>query len=163
MGGLPEIVGRGEFEALIIRTDHTDETAWREVAEEASRPWGEDGQYAADLLLVDDPAWAAATPEDVREAARRDKELSVVFVADGVTMRSPRRALLALDLLEAEDVENLDPVYYQELIDSPPPREFRTAPAGIHDIHANLSIGNMDFEEFAEVAADDPEGVYRSC
>ncbi|GGW26521.1 hypothetical protein GCM10010381_08410 [Streptomyces xantholiticus] len=84
----------------------------------------------------------------------------MVFLADGVTMRSEHRALLALDI-DTEEAD-LDPAYYQELIDSPPPREFRTAPSGVHDIHANLSIANMDFEEFAEAASADPDGLYRS-
>jgi hypothetical protein len=74
-------------------------------------------------------------------------------------MRSPHHALLTLNLLHED--EDLDPMYYQELIDSPPAREFRTAPAAVHDVHANLSIGNMDFEEFAEEALADPEGILR--
>ncbi|WP_443058300.1 DUF6924 domain-containing protein [Streptomyces sp. NBC_00820] len=41
--------------------------------------------------------------------------------------------------------------------------EFRTTPAGVHDIHANLSIGNMGFEEYAGWAHDDPEGIHRSA
>lgn len=41
-------------------------------------------------------------------------------------------------------------------------REFRTTPAGLHDIHANLSIANMDFEEYAAAAHEDPEKVFRS-
>ncbi|MFG3283437.1 transposase [Streptomyces sp. NPDC048111] len=48
-------------------------------------------------------------------------------------------------------------------LDSPPPRrEFRTAPAGVHDVHANLSIGNMDYAEFADAASDGPDRIYRS-
>ncbi|GEB57379.1 DUF6924 domain-containing protein [Streptomyces gardneri] len=41
-------------------------------------------------------------------------------------------------------------------------REFRTTPAGLHDIRANLSIANMDFEEYAAAAHEDPEKVFRS-
>ncbi|MFG2988410.1 DUF6924 domain-containing protein [Streptomyces sp. NPDC048257] len=156
---LPEIVGRNEFAALIIRTDYDDEAAWRAMVAEASRPWGSGGEYEADVHLVDDPAWAAATPEAVLTALRPDEELSVVFVADSTTMQSAHHALLALNLRHED--EDLDPMYYQELIDSPPAREFRTAPAAVHDVHANLSIGNMDFEEFAEEALADPEGILR--
>jgi hypothetical protein len=89
---------------------------------------------------------------------RKDEDLSVVFLADRVTMRSAHRALLALDVSEEEI---LDPLHHQELIDSPSPREFRTVPVGVHDIHANLAIANMDFAEFAEAASGDPERVYR--
>ncbi|MEV8455493.1 hypothetical protein AB0467_28635 [Streptomyces sp. NPDC052095] len=41
-------------------------------------------------------------------------------------------------------------------------REFRTTPAGLHEVHANLSIGNLGFEGFAAGAHEDPERIYRS-
>ncbi|WP_374196217.1 hypothetical protein [Streptomyces sp. ISL-10] len=44
----------------------------------------------------------------------------------------------------------------QELIGDPPPRQFRTVPAGVHTVHANLSIADMDSEDFAEAALTDP-------
>jgi hypothetical protein len=52
----------------------------------------------------------------------------VVFVADRMTVQSAQRALLALNV-RADEEEDLDPMYYQELIDS--------APAGnvIHAAH----------------------------
>jgi hypothetical protein len=53
-------------------------------------------------------------------------------------------------------------MYCQELIESPPPRAFRTVPSGVHGVHANLSIANMDFAEFAEAASADPDRIYRS-
>ncbi|WP_346143662.1 DUF6924 domain-containing protein [Kitasatospora cinereorecta] len=156
---LPEIAGRDEFAALIVRTDYADEAAWRAVVAEVTQPWGPGGEYEAWVHLVDDPAWAGAAPDAVLTAVRRDEELSVVFVADSTTMQTARLPLLALDVW-CED-EELDPVYYQELVDCPPAREFRTSPAAVHDVHANLSIGNMDFEEFAEAALADPEGILR--
>ncbi|WP_443052162.1 DUF6924 domain-containing protein [Streptomyces sp. NBC_00250] len=52
-----------------------------------------------------------------------------------------------------EDEGDLDPLYYQELIESPEPREFRAAPAAVHDVHANLTLGNMDFAEVAAAAS----------
>jgi hypothetical protein len=156
---LPEIVGRDEFAALIVRTDYNDEAAWQAVVTGLTQPWVEKGEFEAHVHLIDDPDWADATPDEVLTAVRRDENLSVVFVADRVTMHSADCALLACDVwAEGED---LDTMYYQELIDSPPPREFRTAPAAVHDVHANLSIANVDFEEFAEEASADPEGVLR--
>ncbi|MER5466965.1 hypothetical protein ABT010_41445 [Streptomyces sp. NPDC002668] len=159
MKALPEIVGRDEFDALIIRTDYGDEAAWQTVVADLALPWGDDGEFEPSVHLVDDPAWADLPPDEVLSEVRRDENLSVVFLADRVTMQSAHRALLALDITEEED---LDPTYYQELIDSPPPREFRTVPAGVHDVHANLSIANMDFEEFAEAAFVEPDRIYRS-
>ncbi|MGY1503415.1 DUF6924 domain-containing protein [Streptomyces sp. QTS52] len=158
---MPGIVGRDEFDALVVRTDYEDEAAWQAVAAELAQAWGDDGEYEASVHLIDDPAWAGLKPDEVLDQARRDENLSVVFVADRVTMESPHRALLALDIAGDED-EDLDPLYYQVIVDSPPPREFRTVPAGVHDVHANLSIANMDFAEFAEAASADPDRTYRS-
>ncbi|MFF3791688.1 DUF6924 domain-containing protein [Streptomyces sp. NPDC001981] len=161
---LPEIVGRDEFAALIIRTDYSDETAWQAVVAAFMQPWGENGEFEACVHVIDDPVWAEVTPDDVLAAVRRDEDLSVVFVADRVTMQSVQSAhcaLLACDVWDEE--EDLDPMYSQELIDTSPPREFRTAPAAVHDVHANLSIANVDFEEFAEEASADPDGVLRPC
>ncbi|MEV7521372.1 hypothetical protein [Streptomyces sp. NPDC091371] len=158
---LPDVVGRDEFAALVIRTDYGEEAAWRALVEELIRPWGREGEYEADVHLVDDPAWADATPDEVLAAVGRDEELSVVFLADRVTMRSPHRALLALYAGSEDEEDDLDPEYYQELVENPPAREFRTAPAGVHDVHANLSIANLDFEDYAAAAGEDPEGVFR--
>jgi hypothetical protein len=161
MKAMPEIVGRDEFDALVIRTNYDDEAAWQAVAAYLAQPWGDDGEFEASVHLIDDPAWADLSPDEVLNQVRRDENLSVVFLADRVTMQSVPRALLALDTTEDED-EDLDPMCYQELIGFPPPREFRTVPVGVHDVHANLSIGNMDFAEFAEAAFADPDRIYRS-
>lgn len=154
---LPAIVRRDEFAAVVIRTDYTDEPAWQAVVADLMQSWGEDGEFEARVHLVDDPVWAGVAPDEIRTAVSRDETLSVVFVVDRVTVQSFQRALLALDVWGEE--EDLDPMYYQELIDSPLPREFRTCPAAVHDVHANLSLGNLYFEEFAEAASLDPEGV----
>ncbi|MFH9396024.1 DUF6924 domain-containing protein [Streptomyces sp. NPDC017556] len=156
---LPEIVRPDEWAPLVIRTDYTDDVAWREVVAELERVVG-GREWESPVHLVDDRRWAGVTSDEALVAAARDEELSVVFLADGVTMRSPLRPLLALDL-GADDDQDLDPVYYQELIDSPPPREVRVVPDAVHMVHGNLQLANLDFPEFAEEAAADPDGVVR--
>ncbi|MFB7032392.1 hypothetical protein ACFCXG_37680, partial [Streptomyces sp. NPDC056295] len=41
------------------------------------------------------------------------------------------------------------------------PREFRAVPAAVHEIHTNLTLGNMDFAEFAAAASREPDQVMR--
>ncbi|WP_329156535.1 hypothetical protein OHA63_14865 [Streptomyces anulatus] len=156
---LPEIVKPDEWAPLVIRTDYTDDVAWRQVVAELGRVAGA-REWESPAHLVDDRRWDGVTSDEALVAAARDEELSVVFLADGVTMRSPLRPLLALDL-GADDDEDLDPMYYQELIDAPPPREVRVAPGAVHMVHGNLQLANLDFREFAEEAAADPDGVVR--
>lgn len=155
---LPEIE-RGLFDVLVIRTDFSDDEAWNAVVGELHRPWGPSGEFAAAVRLVDAPAWSGATADEVL-AAVVDEDLMVVFLADRDTMRSPARALLALSTAW-EDVSGLDPVYYQDLIESPEPREFRAVPASVHGVQVDLALGNVDFTEYAGAASAEPDQVLR--
>ncbi|MFB7229713.1 hypothetical protein ACFCY9_18500 [Streptomyces fimicarius] len=157
---MPEIVRADEWAPLVIRTDYTDDAAWGEIVVALARAVDGEREWEAAVHLVEDRRWEGVTGDEALAAAARDEELSVVFLADGVTMRSPLRPLLALDL-GADDDEDLDPMYYQELIDSPPPREVRVVPDAVHMVHGNLQLANVDFPEFAEEAAADPDGVVR--
>ncbi|MFE3204940.1 DUF6924 domain-containing protein [Embleya sp. NPDC059237] len=152
IGVLPPIEEHGEFTAVVIRTDYTDDAAWAAtVAELSQRP-----DVDADLLFVEDPGWADAEPDDIVATARRSEDTFVLFVADRHTMRSADHRLLALDTLPEDEYEDPDPV------DGPPLREFRTVPAGVHDVQANLAIANLSFWDYAEHARSEPDGVYHS-
>lgn len=155
---LPEIGRTDEWAPLVIRTDYTDDSAWREVIAELGGV-ADVREWESPAHLIDERRWDGVTSDEALVAAARDEQLSVVFLADGVTMRSPLRPLLALDL-GADDDQDLDPVYYQDLIDAPPPRDVRVVPGAVHMVHGNLQLANLDFREFAEAAAD-PEGVVR--
>ncbi|WP_316776008.1 DUF6924 domain-containing protein [Streptomyces sasae] len=157
MGALPTITGRDEFAALVVRTDYDDDRAWQDVTAALTEPWG-DGAYEACVHFVDDPAWADAPVDQTLPVVSADENLSVVFLADRTTMRTEGHPLLAITTLTRE--ECLDDEDYEQLTEFG--TEFRTTPAGVHDVHANLSIGNLGFEEYAAWAHDDAEGVYRS-
>ncbi|MFE2210314.1 DUF6924 domain-containing protein [Streptomyces rubiginosohelvolus] len=159
---LPEIVRADEWAPLVIRTDYTDHAAWGEIVAALARAVEGERDWEAAVHLVEDRRWDGVTGDEALAAAARDGELSVVFLADDVTMRSPLRPLLALDL-GADDDEDLDPAYYEELIGSPPPREVRVAPDAVHMVHGNLQLANVDFAEFVEDAAADPDGVVRDA
>ncbi|MGW3630913.1 DUF6924 domain-containing protein [Streptomyces sp. NPDC005122] len=138
----------------MMRTDFSDETVWRAVCAESLRPWG-DGDYEAHVHIVDDPVWAGATADDVIAAVSADEDLSVVFLADQITMRDHEHLLLAVAVLtrvECESDEEFE-AYGGSV---------RTVPASIHDIHANLSIANLDFADVTEAARTDPAGIFRS-
>ncbi|WP_405458952.1 hypothetical protein OG786_17530 [Streptomyces sp. NBC_00101] len=150
-----------DVDPVIVRTDYTDEGAWRAVAAALRSAWDAESGAEARFHLIDDPRWDGATPEELVRAARGVENLSAVFVADAVTLRSSSRPLLALDLCADED-EDLDPAYYQELIDNPPAREFRTVPGEVHTVQLCLAVGNVSFPELAVMASQDAEGVLRS-
>lgn len=157
MRTLRAVTGRDEFDALVVRTDYHDDQAWQDVAAALMEPWG-DRQYEAHVHFIDDPAWAGAIVDEVLTAVGGDDNLAVVFLTDRTTMQAESHPLLAVTTLTRE--ECVDDGDYEQLTEFG--RDFRTIPAGVHDVHANLSIGNLGFEEYAAWAHDDPEGIYRS-
>ncbi|MFF8440746.1 DUF6924 domain-containing protein [Streptomyces californicus] len=159
---LPRVVRDDAWAPLVIRTDFTDDAAWREVVAALARAVEGEREWESAVHLVEDRRWEGVPGDLALAAAARDEELGVVFLADDVTMRSPLRPLLALDL-GADDDQDLDPVYHQELIDSPPPREVRVVPDAAHMVHGNMQLANVDFAEFVEDAAADPDGVVRDA
>ena len=121
----------------MVRTDFGDEDAWRTVRSEILAPEPEYGP-----TFVDDPVFEGATAERLAELAAADPEnVGVLFVVDGVTMASDDHLVLTVDL--AEDEVGQDGV---------PDRctPFRVVPEKVFPIAANVMIGNMWLEEFAE-------------
>lgn len=160
---LPAVTDRDGSAALVIRTDFSDPAAWRAVREELSKPWG-DGDLEPYVHIVDDPAWAGATTEEVIAAVSADEDLSVVFLADATTMREHDRTLLAVAVLTRDECESDEEfeVYGGAVRTTAARGAVRTTAAGVEDIHANLSIANLDFADVADAARTDPAGVFRS-
>ena len=70
-----------------MRTDFTDDDAWDQVRDEATREYGPDG-FRAYVEPVSDPQWAGATWEALKAAAPVDDQgPCVLFVADSITSR----------------------------------------------------------------------------
>ncbi|MFC8886335.1 DUF6924 domain-containing protein [Streptomyces cinereoruber] len=72
-------------------------------------------------------------------------------VADG--------GLPALTTIREEEEGGLGPVSHQELIEPP---EFRAASAAVHSVRVNVTLGTMDFAEFAAAASAESDRVLRS-
>jgi len=138
--------------ALLVRTDFTDDGAWDQVQEEAQREYGPDG-FQAYIEPVSDPAWGGTTWETVKAAAPvGEAGPSVLFIADSITFASPEHPILVVDLQD----KYLSPAEFPEIADRTP---FRCIPPALWSVENNLSIANLDWEDFAGDTDDD--GVYR--
>lgn len=123
--------------SLLIRTDFRDDSAWSQLCALVQQPVGE---FRACVACVSNPALDGATVADVvRELASSGK--SFVFVADRRSHDDAEHSILVVDLLETSM------------------RCFRVIPQEAWGVENNLSLANMDFDEFA-LAADD-DGVFR--
>jgi hypothetical protein len=123
--------------ALIIRTDFSDEAVWESLCAEAREP---EEPFVFNLEFLDDSGHNGATVEQLIAALPAGYPYSFLMVADTTAMRQPDHPLLVVDLADE------------------PGRTFRCVPSQLAAIENNLSIGNMGFDEFAK--AVDEEGVF---
>jgi hypothetical protein len=144
-----------DLHGLLIRTDYSDDAAWNELRELLGRPDG-DG-FVASLVHVDDPTYDGVTVDGLLAMSFEDPEIPYVLIADRVTMSDPEHPLLVIDLYRDEDDDEDDGKPSGG--PSGGPRTFRAVPGQAASITANLEIGNMDFEEFADRV--DGDGVFR--
>jgi hypothetical protein len=134
MGMLPRLGGSD-----LVRTDFTDSAAWEQVSSEAQQE-NDDG-FRAYVEPVSDPAFDGLSWEAVKAAVPGDDdEGAVLFIADAIALASHERPILVVDLVD----------------DRPP---FRCIPSQLWGVENNLSIANMDWEDFADAVDDD--GIFR--
>jgi hypothetical protein len=133
---LPESV-----DALVLRTDFSDDDTWEAIRDEVSAPVGVLG-FQANVRFIDDPEYDGVPNGEIPGLIRAGSSQRLVIVADRVTMTHPDHALLVIDLFEESAGGS-----------------FRAVPSAIQAIENNLTLANMDFEDFAGAADDD--GVFR--
>lgn len=131
-------------DTLLIRTDFSDHAAWQALHTAVTTP-NEDGFLAA-VHTVDDPAYSGLTTEQLVSLV--PARGSLVIVADKTALTEPGMPLLAV-LPYDEDDEESEQDY----------GELRVVAGELWSIENNMSIGNMDWEEFVDAANGD--GVFR--
>ena len=144
---------------LLIRTDFSDNAVWQDILSAASMPGPEfhdafgvmSGVHEAagnplneiktNLHIVDDREYGGTTVEQLLQVPDENAHQILMIVVDQATIRDPDHPVLIVDLGEDRG------------------RTFRALPSCVFEIESNLSIGNMDWEEF--VNGVDDNGVYR--
>jgi hypothetical protein len=126
--------------ALVLRTDFSDQIAWEEICAAIREPIG-DFHFLAYVEFLDDSEFANLTKDQLLERVPENYNHTFIILADQTAISRPEHPLLIVELYERSG------------------RLFRAIPSQIQSIENNLSIANMDFEEFAESA--DKDGVFR--
>jgi len=125
--------------ALVLRTDFSDDAAWAEVCDHIREPSPDD--FRANVDCVSDRAFEGLRQAEVPELLRPASRHTFLFLVDTRTITDPEHPVVVVDL-------------YDE-----PGKSFRVIPSEIWGVENNLSLANMDFQEFAEAA--DRDGVFR--
>ena len=122
----------------VVRTDFSNEDAWSDIRRVIGAPVGEH-RFLANVNFVDDREYEEAGKEallPLLEAARPHHGFAMLV--DHAAIVRPDHPLLVIDVESG--------------------REFRAIPGTVQSIENNLSLGNMDFEEFADSV--DADGVF---
>jgi len=125
---------------VVLRTDFSDEAAWESIRTAIEEPDVDFG-FRAYMDFVSDPAYEGITTEQVLSLVPKGSGRSFIFVVDHTALSHPERPILVVDL------------------DAEPGRSFRVVPSEMWGLENNLSLANMDFDDFA--GAVDPNGVFR--
>ncbi|MFD9963672.1 DUF6924 domain-containing protein [Amycolatopsis sp. NPDC058986] len=129
----------------IVRTDFADDHAWRATWSDITTPREyHDDEFVLDATLVALPEFDGWTGEELAELLSRTAKHTLVFVVDAITLASPEHPVLVVKIDEDRDQ----------------PRSLRAVPHALLDLEIQLSIANMDWEDFS--GAVEPDGVLRS-
>ena len=131
----------GEYATPLLRTDSTQPDRWHALLSCIRTP-NEHG-FLANVAVMTDPALQGLTERDIRDLPREHNAALFVLVADGPAQSDGDHPILVVDL-SGEDLPS-----------------FRVAGKCLWAVENNLSLANMDWEEFSDAIDDD--GVYRDC
>jgi len=127
-------------DALVLRTDFSDQAAWEAICASIREPVG-DLHFLAYVDFLDDVQYADITKDGLLELIPRNYNHSFIILVDKTAILLPEHPLLVVELYQLSG------------------REFRAIPSQIQSIENNLSIANLDFEDFADSV--DKDGVFR--
>ena len=138
--------------SLVIRTDFAHPQEWTEIQSAIAEPQTEDG-FTAFVVFVDDRAYEGLTASRLLELVPANAHHAVAFLVDTKTLTHPDRPILVVnlyDFVEGLDDQGKGPEYGAT---------FRVVPSEMWSVQNNLTISNMDWEEFTGNL--DGDGIFR--
>jgi hypothetical protein len=136
----------------VIRTDFDHEDEWARIQAAIVEPQTDD-EFQAYVEFVDDSAYEGVTAARLLQIVPADSNETFAFLVDGQSLTHPDHPILVVNLFDwVEDLEDQGkgPQYGAT---------FRVIPAQMWSVQNNLSLANMDWEEFADSV--DPDGIFR--
>jgi hypothetical protein len=127
-------------DALVLRTDFSNQAIWDAICKAIREPVGI-FRFRANVEFLSDPELTGLTKNQLLASLPRNYPHTFIIVVDEIAITHPEHAVLIVDLYERSG------------------HEFRAIPSQVQGIENNLSIANMDFDEFADSV--DEDGIFR--
>ncbi len=147
--------------SLVIRTDFSRSQEWEEIQVAIAEPQTKEG-FTAFVAFVDDRAFENITPPQLVEMVPADSDHAVAFLVDEETLTHPDRPILVVNLDDEDDEDDEDEDDEDDDEQGQGPQysaTFRVVPSEMWSVQNNLTIANMDWEDFAENV--DGDGIFR--
>lgn len=125
---------------LVLRTDFSNENEWKTICNEILTPNPELG-FLPNVVFASDSSFQNFSEEQLLSDSTSKYNHAFIFLVDNITMANPEHPVLCIGLQYNKGMK------------------FRTVPSEMWGIENNLSISNMDFEEFSQ--AVDEDGIFR--
>lgn len=138
---MPFILPSGEYLTPLLRTDQTRPERWDALLACIAAPSELGFQASVDPLTHSE--LEGLTEQDIRRVPRANNAERFVLVADATAQGDDEFPILVVD------------------ISGEGKPSFRVTCKCLWAVQNNLSLGNMDWEDFSE--STDPDGVYRGC
>lgn len=131
--------------SVLVRTYYGDDAAWTSLLVETLTEGSDLADPAAfsPFTAVDDRSFEGATAKELVELAQSHSS-SYIVVADQTALSDSEHPVLVVDLSDPSAVS---------------PATFRVVSAQFQNVESNLSIANVDFDEFRSAA--DTDEVFR--
>ncbi|GLY03982.1 hypothetical protein [Actinoplanes sp. NBRC 101535] len=154
---------------LLVRTNFAYPEEWAALVKAAAAPSARDG-FTASFEVVDDPAYDGVTPARLLTLVPADPKQSFVLVADELALAHPEFPILVINLDEDDEDEDEDEDDEDDDEDGDGEDEeqgpgsrygttFRVVAAELWSVENNLSLANMDWDDFADNVEGD--GIFR--
>jgi len=146
----------------VLRTDFSDDAMWQIVCNAMAKSYHDltlkYGVGLSDVTLdfISDPEYSGITPEQVLALITiEDFWHSCIFIVDHTTISESEHPMLAMNLSELffEDGDEDEETYNEQ------EHTFCLLPSEVAAMEINLTLGNMDFEDFSTSVKTD--GIFR--
>jgi hypothetical protein len=146
-----------EHDPWVIRTDFSNDDEWSRVRELVAAPQTDAGmKFYAYVRYVDDGKYQGKEPRDIVLALPDRYPAKFCFLIDRQCIANPEHPILVVGFYPS------DRKSFSRLPRNTPTGDiatFRALPSQIQGIENNLSVANMDFEDFADSIGED--GIFR--
>jgi hypothetical protein len=156
---LPKLNAQTYPEPWVIRTSFASDEQWEQVRKLIAAPQVHFGdEFFAYVRYVDDRRYQDSEPFDVVRSLPDDYPGMFCFVVDDPCLEDLEHPVLVVGFYPTDD--NLDS-FRRKPRETPPGdiATFRALPSQIQKIQNNLSIANLDFEDYSNHV--DEDGVFR--